>query len=213
MDRKVLALVGGLAVLFAVGLGFLLAPDTSVSPRPEAANGVPAPKRADYKPMPVGTPAVAPARPAVASQGGAPGRPRTVPGVTPTVVPTALPKVGPEDLNEQQREYRCRALGQQADLIDRLVVIGSGGAVDDDQRSQMVSRVAQMSMRVYDEGEHLWSGALSCDGISDVNLGQAADFLATMRDELDLEDDIATEVEQALGVLDQTDWPEPAEEP
>lgn len=205
MDRRVLIGVGLLAVVFAVGLGVLLAPDTEVPATPVVERPVEQ-ARTEHVPMPVGKPRPMPVRPATASAEGVPGRP-TAP-VTPQVASTRLPPPDRALMNEQQREYRCRALGQQADLIDRLVVVGQGGAVDEGQRAQMVSRVAQMSMQVYDEGEHLWSGALSCDGISDVNLGQAADFLARMRDELDLDEKTETEVEQALGVLDQVEWPE-----
>ena len=70
----------------------------------------------------------------------------------------------------------------------------------------MVSRVAQLSTRVFDEGEALWQGELSCDGIASVNLSKAADFLATQADLLELDDKTSAEVNQARGVLDTVDW-------
>ena len=113
-----------------------------------------------------------------------------------------------EQTAEQAAEYRCRALGQQSMLIDKLIIIASGGAVDDDQKMTMASRVAQMSTRVYDEGESLWNGDLDCEGISDVNLGPAANFLARAREEMDLSEEGLTEIDQALAVLDTVEWPE-----
>jgi len=107
---------------------------------------------------------------------------------------------------EARREYRCRALGQQSDLVDKLVVVGSGAGVNEAQRVNMVSRVAMLSTRIFDEGESLWSGELSCEGISDVNLGRAADFLAGGADDLELDEKTRAEVEQALAVLDSVDW-------
>lgn len=204
MDRRMLAVVAVLAVFLAVGLGWLLSP--SVEPVNEAPKAAPVPEI----PVAIG-PAKAQPRPA----GAVPRRPAALGSPLKPVVNGSDPAVRvegpripvPAQTAIQSVEYRCRALGQQADLIDRLVVIASGGAVDDEQKAQMVSRVAQMSVRVFEEGESLWAGDLSCDGISDVNLGHAAEFLARMRDQVDLDENGSAEVNQALALLDEVDWP------
>lgn len=209
MDRRVLVAVAVGAALFAVALGVLFAPDTgtppSSAPSVAAGSGVVAPRT----PMATG-PAVARRSPARPSGVGTPAAtapdyipPRAVASGASVVPPAkAAPPVEPSP------EYRCRALGQQAELIDKLVVIGSGGAIDDTQRVEMVGRVAQLSVRVFEEGESLWSGALSCDGISHVNLGAAADYLGRMQDELELEGTAADEVDQALKLLGTVSWSE-----
>jgi hypothetical protein len=205
MDRRVLIAVALVAMLIAVMLFALTAPDTGATARASHVSS---------KDEPV----VAAVAPGAQRQPAPPNR------VTPKVVGAASERlvwdpttpredfgVQPIDVRQQtdpeaQRQYRCRALGQQSDLVDKLMVVGGGAGVDETQRADMVSRVATLSTRIFEEGEHLWSGDLSCEGISQVNLGQAADFLAKNADELELDDKARTEINQALGVLDSVDW-------
>lgn len=204
MDRRVLAVVVVVAVAAAVLLGSWMAPGADPIARPQGAAASVAPTQ------PASTAAAAPRLakrrpPAVGAE--VPQQPRAVPPVTGGSGPPPSP-APVRERTEPTPEYRCRALGQQSDLIDQLIVIGSGAAVDEAQRATMASRVAQKSMRVFEEGESLWSGDLDCAGISDINLGSAANFLASALDELELDETVSTEVEQALAVLDTVDWHE-----
>ena len=204
MDRRLLAGVGVLAVALAVGLAWLMRPDVgSPDPAPVVQAGTKA-KAAGTR----AAPSAVVARPQATTPTAAKRAPGAAAIGTPAVAGRPAPLVTAPAEVEPNPEYRCRALGQQADLIDKLIVICRGGAVDDEQRKVMAGRVAKMATRVFEEGESMWAGELDCGGISDVNLGPAADFMADMQDELDLDDTTRTEIEQALGVLDTVDWPE-----
>jgi len=206
LDRRVLGVVAVLAMSTAMLLGWLMMPrvepmadpaaapapkvEVAAAPRPRAQ--VPAPQRVAPGQMEATD---RPTKPYERSPGVVGGQPHVLPHQQ-------------EQTAEQAAEYRCRALGQQSMLIDKLIIIASGGAVDDEQKTIMASRVADMSTRVYDEGESLWNGDLNCEGISDVNLGPAANFLARAREEMDLSDEGLAEIDQALAVLDTVEWPE-----
>lgn len=212
MDRRILVVVALMAMGLALVLGWALMPAVDTAP-PAPAPVMPAPEVA-RAPVPAPVPVVRP-KP-VPEQVAADGTPElkkyeNSPGVVGGQSPIKPRAQQVETDPEVKREYRCRALGQQADVLDKLVVIAGGGAVDEDQKLLMVSRIAELSTTVLDQGEDLWSGELACDDIRDVNLGGAADFLAQVRDEMDLTEQGRQQIDQALSALDTVEWPEPQE--
>ena len=110
-----------------------------------------------------------------------------------------------EEKEEARREYRCRTLQEQADLMDRLIVVGGGGTLDADQQKAMVSRVATLGTRVYEEDENIRSGSLDCgDDNSVTDMAGATDFLVRSRDDLSdlLSDQDREEIGQAIALFE-----------
>jgi len=198
LDKRVLAAIALVAVVAGIAL---------MRPAP----GVESPALPD-------APDAAERRVAAAAAAPAPTRPRPVLPTLPaddreaplpirpdgTVRSNEAPSAAIRQPPQQSVEYRCRALGQQAELVDKLVVVGAGSAIDDDQRVKVLSRVAQLSARVYDEGAALRSGNLECGDIGGVDLSSARDFLYTTRDQVAdlMDEDQLAEIDQALMLIE-----------
>ena len=204
MDKRALTVVALVAVLAAVGLGVLFAPSTDTTPvaatstTPEAAPELSPAEQASRR----HNKPIAPLKP-VPREMLPTAQLTPAPRINPNVA--AQPLADAQEQLQQNKEYRCRALGQQTDLIDRLTTIGSGTAVDHEQRIKLLGRVARLSVQVWEEGENIANGVLDCGpDLTGVDLGTASDFLRDVGGELaaDLDDNELEEIEQALQVID-----------
>ena len=205
MDKRVIAAMGLLAVLLALVLGYVTRPTTVPTPAPlptprvvAAPAPAPAPDRntnASLRPIAPRDATQRPSREAAAA----------IPMEAADYQQTAKGGVPNEEKEEQRREYRCRTLQEQADLMDRLIVVGGGGTLQPEQRLSMVSRVATLGTRVYEEDENIRSGALDCgDSANTTDMSGATDFLARSREELDdlLSDQDMEEISQAIALFE-----------
>ncbi len=205
MDKRVIIAMGLAAIMFAVILALLTRPASeptetvsAPAPRPHVAKAPvrTAPKAATRvaQPLEVANPqpleggAASPKRPV-----GKPQYQTHAPGVPQTAAQ-----------EEARREYRCRTLQEQADLMDRLIVVGSGRTLQPDQRTKMVSRVATLGTRVFEEDENVRAGTLDCGDNATTDLTAASEFLERSRDELSdlLSDQDREEISQALRLFD-----------
>jgi hypothetical protein len=200
MDRRVLIAVFLVAVGLAVGMAMLLAPSAEpvVAPVEE-----PAPRTArDARP-----------------------RPRSEPGriARPTAEPlqpagNAAPPVADYDAEDGMPEgppvktgpprSRCMALAVKADIVDTLMGMGSNADLDETERAEILSRIAQIALNIVDETESLHADEQSCGTTSRVDLNHAADFLAEAYPDLELDDDHVAQIKRAVSALDSMDWAE-----
>ena len=144
------------------------------------------------------------AQPLSETPGPMPGRPSAS---GPSYQPLAEPAGLDEERAEARREYRCRTLQEQADLMDRLIVVGGARTLAPEQRLKMASRVATLGTRVYEEDENIRTGRLDCGDDGGVtNMTGATDFLVRARDELGdlLGDQDQEEIDQAIVLFEST---------
>jgi len=211
MDKRVIAAMGVAAALFALVMVFLGRPSTepvettpvTVSERPKprtSAAVAPRPEPAPHDPL-----VVTHARPLGEPGEAGPGRPAGGPDFQ----PHAEAPVVDEAQQEARREYRCRTLEEQSDLMDRLIVVGGARTLEPEQRLKMASRVATLGTRVFEEDENIRAGLLDCGDGGSTNMTGASDFLVRARDELGdlLDADGHEELEQAIALFDSA--PEP----
>ena len=206
MDKRVIAGMGVAAMVFALALVLFTRPSTEpVAPtalaRPVAAAQPSEQNRhAPAAPADPGRPMVMERAQPLTGEVHTPGRPQG----TPNYEALGAGRPPGDERDEARREYRCRTLQEQADLMDRLIVIGGGRTLDPDRRLEMASRVATLGTRVFEEDENIRAGRLDCGDGGVTDMGSASDFLVRTRDELGglLDAQGTEELEQAISLFD-----------